>query len=256
MSMYHDVAWRERGNTERCEYSSQTVAEYARRFPRGHWSFLRPGSEKNWNGTYTDKPDGSRDRMAENMMTNFSESRHPIFRASSAFQRGELRSKGGRKKSIHFDSDENIELLLRTVISANQLSIYGAVADLCDEVPKDLRAPVKLAAPDHLEMMEIPTRPSAEETQTNAQQRETWCKNTSENSNSCPKTRNYPNYALMRVWSLSKKDFSLDTEEGQEMQHLCREYTMPRNERKTRVKGWILKNTRIGPVMNIKSLPS
>ena len=31
-----------------------------------------------------------------------------------------------RKKSIHFDgSDENIELLLRTVISANQLSVYG-----------------------------------------------------------------------------------------------------------------------------------
>ena len=27
---------------------------------------------------------------------------------------------------------------------------------------------------------------------------------------------------------------------------------MPRNERKTRVKGWILKNTRIGPVMDIK----
>ena len=36
------------------------------------------------------------------------------------------------------------------------------------------------------------------------------------------------------------------------MQHFCREYTMPRNEKKTRAKGWILKNTRIGPVLNIK----
>ena len=35
---------------------------------------------------------------------------------------------------------------------------------------------------------------------------ETWCKNTSENSNNCQKTRNYPNYVLMRVWSLSKQD--------------------------------------------------
>ena len=30
---------------------------------------------------------------------------------------------------------------------------------------------------------------------------------------------------------------TLDAEEGQEMQHLCREYTMPRNDKKTRVKG-------------------
>ena len=76
-------------------------------------------------GSYTDKADGSWDRMAEEMMLSFSGSDHPIFRASSASERGELRSKGGGKKSIHFNgSHENIELLLRTLISANQLSIY------------------------------------------------------------------------------------------------------------------------------------
>ena len=36
------------------------------------------------------------------------------------------------------------------------------------------------------------------------------------------------------------------------MQHLCREYTMPLCEKKTRAKGWIRKNTRIGPVLDIK----
>ena len=67
------------------------------------------------------------------MMMNFSESGHPIFRASSAVERIELRSKGHGKKSKHFNgSDENIELLLRTVISANQLSVYGAIADSCN----------------------------------------------------------------------------------------------------------------------------
>ena len=39
MPMYNDIAWQEKGNTERCEYNSQTVANYARKFPRGHWSF-------------------------------------------------------------------------------------------------------------------------------------------------------------------------------------------------------------------------
>ena len=62
-----------------------------------------------------------------------------------------MRSKGHGKKSVHFNgSDENIELLLRTVISANQLSVYGAVADLCNELSEGFRAPEKPEAPDHL----------------------------------------------------------------------------------------------------------
>ena len=95
MSMYNDIAWGEKGSTERFEYNPQTVSEKARKFPRCHWSFLEPGSEKKWYGTSTDKPDGSWDRMAEEMMLNFSDSDHPIFRAFSACERGELRSKGG-----------------------------------------------------------------------------------------------------------------------------------------------------------------
>ena len=172
MSMYNDIARREKGNKEKCEYNSQTVANYARKFPRGHWSFLGLGSEEKWYGTHTDKPDGSWDRMAVEMMTNFSGSGQPTFRASNAFERGELRSKGGGKKSIHFNgSHENIDLLLRTVISENQLSVYGAIADLCNEVPKGLSALVKPAAPDHLEKMETPTDHSIAETHTNVQQR-------------------------------------------------------------------------------------
>ena len=69
--------------------NSQTVASYARKFPCGHWSFLEPGSEKKWYGTCTDKPDGPWDRMADDMVMNFSESNHPIFRASIDFE-GEI----------------------------------------------------------------------------------------------------------------------------------------------------------------------
>ena len=58
VSMLHDIEWKAKGNKERREYNSQTVANYARNFPRGHWSFLGPGSEEKWYGTCTDKPDG------------------------------------------------------------------------------------------------------------------------------------------------------------------------------------------------------
>ena len=53
MSMYNDIVWEERGNTEECEKISFVVANYARRFPLGRRSFLGPGSEKKWCGTYS-----------------------------------------------------------------------------------------------------------------------------------------------------------------------------------------------------------
>ena len=40
------------------------------------------------------------------MMIKFSESGHPVFRATSPLSRGTLKSKGGAKLSIHFCADE------------------------------------------------------------------------------------------------------------------------------------------------------
>ena len=68
------------------------------------------------------------------MMIKFSESGRPVFRVTSPLSRGTLNSKGGGKLSIHFCADEaTIETVFRTIISVNQLSIYGAVSDLCEE---------------------------------------------------------------------------------------------------------------------------
>ena len=68
------------------------------------------------------------------MMIKFGESGHPVFRATSPLSRGTLKSKGGGKLSFHFCADgDTIETVFRTIISVNQLSIYGAVSDLCEE---------------------------------------------------------------------------------------------------------------------------
>ena len=117
MPMYNDIDWTKRGNKETCVANALRVTEYARRFTQGHWSFL-------WYGTHAHKPDGERDKTAEGTMLN------PVFRASRALERGELKSKGQDVKTIHFnDGDETIETIHRTIISVNLLSIYGAVAD-------------------------------------------------------------------------------------------------------------------------------
>ena len=68
------------------------------------------------------------------MMIKFGESEHPVFRATSPLSRGTLKSKGGGKLSIHFCAvGDTIETVFRTIISVDQISIYGAVSDLCDE---------------------------------------------------------------------------------------------------------------------------
>ena len=61
-----------------------------------------------------------------------------VFQGTSPLGRGEIKSKESGKKSTHYNgSEENVELILRTIISVNQFSIYGAVADLCKELEPD-----------------------------------------------------------------------------------------------------------------------
>ena len=68
------------------------------------------------------------------MMIKFAESEDPVFRATSPLSRGKLKSKGGGKLSIHFSADgDTVETVFRTIISVDQLSIYGAISDLCEE---------------------------------------------------------------------------------------------------------------------------
>ena len=134
MSSYNDIVWGERGNEENRFTNSVKITESVRKFPQGRWSSLGPGSEKKWHGTHAHKPDGEWDRTAEGMMLDFAESGRPVFRATSALEREELKSNGKGKKTTHFNGgDDTIEWILRTVTSVNQLSIYGAVADFRSE---------------------------------------------------------------------------------------------------------------------------
>ena len=74
------------------------------------------------------------DHIADEMLLEFAESGHPTFRATTPLSRGQLMSKGRGKLSIHYTADyPTIETVFRIIISANQLSIYGAVATICEE---------------------------------------------------------------------------------------------------------------------------
>ena len=109
MSMFNDICCGSRDNEKECESNAQLVSIYAKRFGIGQWSFLCPGSEKKWYSISADSPQGEWDRTAEKMMLEFGESKHPVFRATSPLSRGQLKSKGGGKLSIHYCADLGAE---------------------------------------------------------------------------------------------------------------------------------------------------
>ena len=63
------------------------VKTFAGRVGIGQWSFIGPGSEKQWSSS-ENSPQGAWDNFAEQMLLEFAESGHPIFRATTPLSRG------------------------------------------------------------------------------------------------------------------------------------------------------------------------
>ena len=134
MSMFNDISWGFEDNEQEGESNAQLRFYSCEKIFIRKMAFFGPGSEKKWYSTFDSKPQGEWDRVAELMLIKFGESGHPVFRATSPLCRGVLKSKGGGKLSIHFCADQGtIETVFRTIISVIQISIYGAVSNLCEE---------------------------------------------------------------------------------------------------------------------------
>ena len=135
MSMFNDISCGSRDNEKECESNARSrfsiCKEIWNRTMVSSWSWFR---EKKWYSISEDSPQGEWDRIAEKMMLEFGESKHPVFRATSPLSRGQLKSKGGGKLSIHNCADlDTIKTVFRTTVSVNQLSLYGAAAEMCEE---------------------------------------------------------------------------------------------------------------------------
>ena len=134
MSMFNDIfLWIKRQSQSmhvKCQSGFSRCKEIWKRTMVIHWSWFW----KKWYSTSEDSPQGEWDRMAEKMMLEFGESGHPVFRATSPLSWGQLKSTGGGKLSIHYCADlHTIKTVVRTIIFVNQLSLFGAVAEMCEE---------------------------------------------------------------------------------------------------------------------------
>ena len=133
MSMFNDISCDRKDNKDECLKNAESVKALVRRFGIGQWSFIGPGSAKKWYSS-ENSPQGAWDNIAEKMLLEFEESGHLVFRATTPLSRGTLKSKGRGKLSIHFAADQDtIDTIYRIILSVNQLSVYGAVAAICEE---------------------------------------------------------------------------------------------------------------------------
>ena len=159
---------------------------------------------------------------------------HPTFRCNSALERGQLRSEVGGKTSVHFNgSTKNIEFLLQMVISVNQLSFYGAVVDMTEELPVGRRAPGKPVASGQLDKQEILTQPPLAELQANEERQGNLLQEYEQRfekiledhklSRQCSETG-------LRLVDVGQIFHALPSREGKANQSLCRDFTLARDQ--------------------------
>ena len=260
MSMFNDISWGSEYNEQECEANANLVSIYARRFSPGRLSFLGPRSGKKWYSTHESKPQGEWDRVAELMMIKFSESGHSVFRSTSPLSRGTLKSKGGGKLSIHFCADgDTIETVFLTTICVNQLSVYGAVSDVCEEYKacqvRTVRPVLAGQSDPCFEPASLLTKTPTPSTNDPVQEDllQKYQERMERLSQQNRVFKICTDAGFLTTVGVGQYFMTKDTEEFSQFTEsvACREYTLPRDEKSSDPKGWIRGNTQIGPVLEV-----
>ena len=105
-SMFNDISCGTKDNERECLANAEVVSFYAKKYGKGHWSFIGPGSEKKLYSMEENSPQGIWDHIADEMLVEFAESECPIFCATTPLSRCKFKSKGHGKLSIHFAADQ------------------------------------------------------------------------------------------------------------------------------------------------------
>ena len=253
MSMFNDISCDRNDNIDECLRNAESVKSLARRFGIGQWSFIGPGSEKKWYPS-ENSPQGAWDYVAEEMLLEFAESAHPIFRATTPLSRGQLKSKGRGKLSIHFTADQDtVDTIYRIVLSVNQLSIYGAVAAICDEYEghQDSTGQPVILVGQSIVLGEIKAEvPAHDEEPRDAQiVLQQYFQQVESLSPENRLSKFCKEAGFMRVVEAGQYFVTKDTSQFNSV--ACREYTLPRDDQASQPKGWIQGNMRIGPALEV-----
>ena len=259
VSMFNDISFGTRDNVQECLANARLVSLYARRFGKGQWSFIGPGSEKKWYSIKEDSPQGIWDNIAEKMLVEFAESGCPIFRATTPSSRGQLKSKGHGKLSIHYAADlETIETVFLVIVSANQLSLYGAVAEICEEYEsfhERTRRPVVMGQSSSslvLSVIKTEVPLDCDDPVNQDLLLQQYGERIEKLSQQDKLSKICMDAGFLNIVEIGQYFRTKDTADLSQFHAVaCLEYTLPREEDASQPKGWIQGNTKIGPVLEV-----
>ena len=253
MSMFNDIFCDRYDNKDECLKNANFVKTFAGRFGIGQWSFIGPGSEKKWYLS-ENSPQGAWDHIAEEMLLEFEESGHLIFRATTPLCRGQLKSKGRGKLSVHFTADQ--DTIYRIILSVNQLSVYGAVAAICEEFEdhQDRMGQLVILVGQSIVLGEVKAEALLHDEDPRNDQI-IWQQYIQQVESLSPEDRISKfckEAGFMRVVEAGQCFVTKDTGNLRQFRSVaCREYTLPRGDPASQPKGWIQENMRIGLVLEV-----
>ena len=174
--------------------------------------------------------------------------------------RGQLKSKGGGKLSIHYCADlDTIKTVFRTSTSVNQLSLYGAVAEMSEEFESFHDRAEKPVVGGQSSSLFVP---SVVKTNVllNSDDRahkglllQQYGERIEKLSQQDKLNKFCMDAGFLNVVDIGQYFMTKDIEEFSQFTDAvaCREYTLPRDEETSEPKGWIRGNTKIGPVLEV-----
>ena len=133
ISMFNDIDLTKKGQSNECCSKSERDYAKKKRLQLGHWSCLGPGEEEKWCGTHNHKPEGKWNITADGHGRQFQRQTSSI---ASFLCVGSENSWKGKVEDVRFTSARILRMqssYFAQLHSANQPSIYGAVANWCDE---------------------------------------------------------------------------------------------------------------------------
>ena len=194
-----------------------------------------------WYSVSEDSPQGEWDKTAGKMMVTLAESGHPVFRATSPLSRGKLKSKGG------------------TIISVNQLSVYGAFSDWCEEYESyhDRTGRPVVGGQSSSSFVPSVIKTNVPLNNDDPAHKEFLLQKYGERIEKLPQQDRLSKFCMdagfLTTVEIRQYFMTKDTAEFSQFTDAvaCREYTLPRDEDTSEPKCWIRGNTKIGPVLEV-----
>ena len=177
--------------------------------------------------------------------------------ATTPLSRGQLKSKGRGKLSIHFTADQDtVDTIYRIILFVNQLSVYGAVAAICEEFEdhQDRTGQLVTLVLKSIVLGEVKAETLVHDEDPMNDQI-IWQQYIQQVESLSPENRISKfckEAGFMRVVEAGQYFVTKDTSDFRQFNSVaCREYTLPRDDPASQPKGWIQGNMRIGPVLEV-----